>query len=256
MLIGEKPPSSGTSAQQAPSLAIARRRRRTMRARPSLRTRLFYAAAFIAATTAPTLALAQDAQPTVDKGDTGWMLISTVLVLAMILPGLALFYGGLVRAKNMVSILSQVFVVTAIGMVMWLFVGYSMAFTDGGPVNRVVGGLGKAFLNGVDTTTLVETFSVGASIPELAFVAFQMTFACITAALVLGGVAERVKFSTVVVFAALWPVVVYYPMAHMVWWWGGPTMAADPNNAAALAAGAGLVWSFGALDFAGGTVVH
>lgn len=195
-------------------------------------------------------------EASVDKGDTGWMLISTVLVLAMIVPGLALFYGGLVRAKNMVSILSQVFVVTAIGMVMWLLVGYSLAFTDGGMLNRFVGGLSKAFLNGVDTSTLVETFSVGASIPELAFVAFQMTFACITAALVLGGVAERVKFSTVVVFAVLWPVVVYYPMAHMVWWWGGPMMASDPANAEALAAGAGLIWSFGALDFAGGTVVH
>jgi Amt family ammonium transporter len=196
------------------------------------------------------------AAPTVDKGDTAWMLISTVIVLLMIIPGLALFYGGLVRAKNMVSILSQVFVVTAIGMVMWLLVGYSLAFTDGGGLNRFVGGLSKAFLNGVDTTTLVETFSVGISIPELVFVAFQMTFACITAALVLGGVAERVKFSTVVVFAILWPVVVYYPMAHMVWWWGGPNMASDPANAEALAAGAGLIWSFGALDFAGGTVVH
>ncbi|MDZ4691060.1 ammonium transporter [Terricaulis sp.] len=196
------------------------------------------------------------AAPTVDKGDTAWMLISTVIVLLMIIPGLALFYGGLVRAKNMVSILSQVFVVTAIGMVMWLLVGYSLAFTDGGGLNRFIGGLDKVFLNGVDTTTLVETFSVGISIPELVFVAFQMTFACITAALVLGGVAERVKFSTVVVFAILWPVVVYYPMAHMVWWWGGPNMASDPANAEALAAGAGLIWSFGALDFAGGTVVH
>jgi Amt family ammonium transporter len=193
---------------------------------------------------------------TVDKGDTGWMLISTVIVLLMIIPGLALFYGGLVRAKNMVSILSQVFVVTAIGMVMWLLVGYSLSFTDGGGLNRFVGGLSKAFLNGVDTTTLVETFSVGIAIPELVFVAFQMTFACITAALVLGGVAERVKFSTIVIFAILWPVVVYYPMAHMVWWWGGPLMASDPANAEALAAGAGLIWSFGALDFAGGTVVH
>ena len=206
-------------------------------------------------TPAPAEAPAPEA-PTVDKGDTGWMLVSTVLVLAMIVPGLALFYGGLVRAKNMVSILSQVFVVTAIGMVMWLLVGYSLAFTDGGGLNRFVGGLDKAFLGGVDTSTLVETFSVGASIPELVFVAFQMTFACITAALVLGGVAERVKFSTIVVFAILWPVVVYYPMAHMVWWWGGPTMASDPANADALAAGAGLIWSFGALDFAGGTVVH
>ena len=196
------------------------------------------------------------AAPTVDKGDVAWMLISTVIVLMMIIPGLALFYGGLVRAKNMVSLLSQVFVVTAIGMVMWLLIGYSLAFTDGGNLNRFVGGLSKAFLNGVDTTTLVETFSVGVSIPELVFVAFQMTFACITAALVLGGVAERVKFSTIVVFSILWPVVVYYPMAHMVWWWGGPAMASDPANAEALAAGAGLIWSFGALDFAGGTVVH
>jgi Amt family ammonium transporter len=181
------------------------------------------------------------------------MLISTVLVLAMIIPGLALFYGGLVRAKNMVSMLSQMFVVTAIGMVLWLFVGYSLAFTDGNPF---IGGFSKAFLANVDTTSLVETFSLGVSIPELVFVAFQMTFACITAALVLGGVAERVKFSTIVVFSILWPIVVYYPMAHMVWWWGGPTMASDPANADALAAGAGLIWSFGALDFAGGTVVH
>jgi Amt family ammonium transporter len=184
------------------------------------------------------------------------MLISTVLVLAMIIPGLALFYGGLVRAKNMVSILSQMFVVTAIGMVLWLFVGYSLAFTDGGQLNRFVGGLSKAFLAHVDTTTLVETFSVGVSIPELVFVAFQMTFACITTALVLGGVAERVKFSTIVVFSLLWPIVVYYPMAHMVWWWGGPVMASNPANAAALSQSAGLIWSFGALDFAGGTVVH
>jgi Amt family ammonium transporter len=199
---------------------------------------------------------AEAPEMTVDKGDTGWMLISTVLVLLMIIPGLALFYGGLVRAKNMVSMLSQVFVVTAIGMVMWLLVGYSLAFTDGGGLNRFVGGLSKAFLNGVDTSTLVETFSVGIAIPELTFVAFQMTFACITAALVLGGVAERVKFSTVVIFSILWPVLVYYPMAHMVWWWGGPIMASDPANADALAAGAGLIWNFGALDFAGGTVVH
>jgi ammonium transporter, Amt family len=217
----------------------------------------FALGAFALAALSPSVAFAQEAAaPIVDKGDVAWMLISTVLVLAMILPGLALFYGGLVRAKNMVSMLSQMFVVTAIGMVMWLFVGYSLAFTDGGGFNRVIGGLSKAFLNGVDTTTLVETFSVGVSIPEFVFVAFQMTFACITAALVLGGVAERVKFSTIVVFSVLWPVVVYYPMAHMVWWWGGPNMASDPANAEALAQSAGLIWSFGALDFAGGTVVH
>jgi Amt family ammonium transporter len=193
---------------------------------------------------------------TVDKGDVSWMLISTVLVLAMIVPGLALFYGGLVRAKNLVSLLSQVFTVTAIGMVMWLLVGYSLAFTDGAALNRFIGGFDKALLAGVGTTTLVETFSVGVAIPELVFVAFQMTFACITAALVLGGVAERVKFSAVVLFAIAWPLVCYYPIAHMVWWWGGPLMASDPANAEALAAGAGLIWSVGALDFAGGTVVH
>ncbi len=193
---------------------------------------------------------------TVDKGDTAWMLVSTALVLIMIVPGLALFYGGLVRAKNKVSMLSQIMMVTAIGMIAWVFYGYSLAFTDGGGLNRFVGGLSKAMLAGVDTSTVVETFSVGVGIPELVFVAFQMTFACITTALVLGGVAERVKFISVVLFAIIWPIVVYYPMAHMVWWWGGPIMASDPANAEAVLAGAGLIWSFGALDFAGGTVVH
>jgi Amt family ammonium transporter len=193
---------------------------------------------------------------TIDKGDTTWMLISTVLVLLMIIPGLALFYGGLVRSKNMVSLLSQILIVTAIGMLAWVGWGYSMAFTDGGAINQFVGGFSKVGLAGVDTATMVESFSVGVAIPEIVFVAFQMTFACITTALVLGGVAERAKFWGVVLFAVLWPIVVYYPMAHMVWWWGGPIMASDPANAEALAAGAGLIWSFGALDFAGGTVVH
>ena len=193
---------------------------------------------------------------TVDKGDTTWMLISTVLVLLMIIPGLALFYGGLVRAKNMISLLSQVLIVTAIGMIAWVGWGYSMAFTDGGALNKFVGGFSKVGLAGVDVSTMVESFSVGVAIPEIVFVAFQMTFACITTALVLGGVAERAKFWGVVLFAVLWPILVYYPMAHMVWWWGGPIMASDPANADALLEGAGLIWSFGALDFAGGTVVH
>ncbi len=201
-------------------------------------------------------AAAQSALSAPDKGDVGWMLVSTLLVLAMLLPGLALFYGGLVRAKNLVALLSQIFVVSAIGMVMWLFVGYSLTFTDGGMVNRVIGGLDKAFLRGVDLTSLIETFTIGVSLPEFVFIAFQMTFACITSALVLGGVAERVRFSAVIVFAILWPLLVYYPIAHMVWYWGGPSQAADPAKAQALAAGAGLIWSFGALDFAGGTVVH
>lgn len=189
-------------------------------------------------------------------GDVAWMLTATVLVLAMIMPGLALFYGGLVRAKNLVSIFSQIFVVTAIGMVLWLLIGYSLTFSDGGAANRWIGGFGKAFLQGVTPASLVETFSVGVAIPELIFAAFQMTFACITAALVLGGVAERARFGAVIIFALAWPVLVYYPIAHMVWWWGGPSMAADPAQADALAAGAGWIWSFGALDFAGGTVVH
>jgi len=204
--------------------------------------------------------VAEEAAPavelTVDKGDTTWMLVSTVLVLLMIIPGLALFYGGLVRAKNMISLLSQVLIVTAIGMLAWVGWGYSMAFTDGGGINSFVGGFSKLGLAGVDTSTMVESFSVGVAIPEIVFVAFQMTFACITTALVLGGVAERAKFWGVVLFAVLWPIAVYYPMAHMVWWWGGPLMASDPANAQALLDGAGLIWSFGALDFAGGTVVH
>ncbi|MFZ4687214.1 MAG: ammonium transporter, partial [Hyphomonadaceae bacterium] len=217
------------------------------------------AAAPEAAAVEQPAAAAEEAAPvelTVDKGDTAWMLVSTVLVLLMIIPGLALFYGGLVRSRNVISLLSQVLIVTAIGMVAWVGWGYSMAFTDGGSLNQFVGGLSKVGLAGVDTSTLVETFSVGVAIPEIVFVAFQMTFACITTALVLGGVAERAKFWGVVLFAVLWPIVVYYPMAHMVWWWGGPIMASDPANAEALAAGAGLIWSFGALDFAGGTVVH
>ena len=217
------------------------------------------AAAPEAAAVEQPAAAAEEAAPvelTVDKGDTAWMLVSTVLVLLMIIPGLALFYGGLVRSRNVISLLSQVLIVTAIGMVAWVGWGYSMAFTDGRSLNQFVGGLSKVGLAGVDTSTLVETFSVGVAIPEIVFVAFQMTFACITTALVLGGVAERAKFWGVVLFAVLWPIVVYYPMAHMVWWWGGPIMASDPANAEALAAGAGLIWSFGALDFAGGTVVH
>jgi Amt family ammonium transporter len=194
-------------------------------------------------------------EKTVDKGDVSWMLVSTLLVLLMILPGLALFYGGLVRTKNMLSMLMQVSTVTVIGMIAWAFWGYSLAFTDGGGLNSFVGGTSKLFLQGVDVTTQVETFSVGVMLPELMFFAFQMTFACITAALVLGGVAERMKFSGVVIFAILWPLLSYYPIAHMVWWWAGATSAVG-QTADELAAGAGQIWAWGALDFAGGTVVH
>lgn len=196
---------------------------------------------------------AEAAAPTVDKGDTTWMLVSTVLVLLMIIPGLALFYGGLVRQKNMLSMLMQVSTVTAIGMIAWLLYGYSLAFTDGGGLDKFIGGGGRLFLKDVTPASTVATFSTGIAIPELVFICFQMTFACITASLVLGGVAERMKFAAVVAFAILWPLLSYYPMAHMVWWWAGPdAVAAAPQDPIQ----SGLLWGFGALDFAGGTVVH
>ncbi|MDP3659590.1 ammonium transporter [Phenylobacterium sp.] len=207
------------------------------------------AAPAVAEAPAPAAAAA----PTVDKGDTAWMLVSTVLVLLMIVPGLALFYGGLVRQKNMLSMLMQVSTVTVIGMIAWVFWGYSLAFTDGGGLDTFVGGFGRMFLKDVTPASTVATFSTGIAIPELVFIGFQMTFACITAALVLGGVAERMKFSAVVIFAILWPLLSYYPMAHMVWWWPGPDAIA---NAPKDAIKSGLIWGFGALDFAGGTVVH
>ena len=207
----------------------------------------------LGALAAPAMAFAQAATPTMDKGDNAWMLVSTLLVLLMILPGLALFYGGLVRTKNMLSMLMQVGVVTVIGMIAWVLWGYSFAFTDGGGMDSFVGGFGRLFMKDVTPASLVATFSTGIAIPELTFISFQMTFAAITAALVLGGVAERMKFGAVCVFAVLWPLLSYYPMAHMVWWWPGPdAIAGDPTAPVK----AGLIWSFGALDFAGGTVVH
>lgn len=198
-------------------------------------------------------AFAQEAAPaaaaaapafTVDKGDTTWMMVSTVLVLLMTVPGLALFYGGLVRSKNMLSVLMQVFTITSVVMIIWVFYGYSLAFTPG---NAFVGGLSKMFLSGVDVTTLSETFTKGVAIPELVFVVFQMTFACITPALIVGAFAERVKFSALILFVILWVTFIYFPIAHMVWFWGGPSAYSDPT---------GLIFSFGAIDFAGGTVVH
>ena len=212
-----------------------------------------------AAPATPTAAASTEAAPAAapapipDKGDTTWMMISTVLVLLMILPGLALFYGGLVRQKNMLSMLMQVGVVTVIGMIAWLFWGYSLAFTDGGGLDKFIGGTSRLFLGGVTPASNVATFSTGVVIPEYTFIAFQMTFACITAALVLGGVAERMKFAAVVIFAVLWPLLSYYPIAHMVWWWAGPdAVAAAPKDPIQ----AGLLWGYGAIDFAGGTVVH
>ncbi|MDP3549149.1 MAG: ammonium transporter [Novosphingobium sp.] len=183
----------------------------------------------------------------VNKGDTTWMLISSALVLMMSVPALALFYGGLVRTKNMLSVLMQVFMVVSVAALVWVSWGYSMAFTSGGPF---VGGFSKMFLMGVDATTYAATFSNNVYIPEYAFVIFQMTFACITPALIVGAFAERVKFSALMVFTVLWLTAIYFPMAHMVWYWAGPDFLPDaPTDA-------GFLWAMGALDFAGGTVVH
>ncbi|PVM85522.1 ammonia channel protein [Caulobacter endophyticus] len=209
------------------------------------------------AAAAPAAAPAEAAAPAIvdkqDKGDNAWMLTSTLLVLLMILPGLALFYGGLVRSKNMLSVMMQVSTVALISFVTWVLWGYSLAFTDGGSWDSFVGGLGRLFLKDVTTSTNAATFSTGVVIPELTFVAFQSTFAAITAALVVGSLVERMKFAAIVAFAFLWPLLSYYPMAHMVWWWPGPdAIALNPTAPVK----AGLIWSFGALDFAGGTVVH
>ena len=209
-----------------------------------------------AVTAAPAEAAAPAAAPAPqpNKGDTSWMLVSTLLVLLMIIPGLALFYGGLVRQKNMLSMLMQVSTVCVVGMLAWAFWGYSLVFTDGGGLDKWVGGASRLFLNGLTPASNAATFSTGVVIPELVFMCFQMTFACITACLVLGGTAERMKFAGVVIFAVLWPLLSYYPIAHMVWWWPGPDAVAALKDASEIKAG--MLWGFGAIDFAGGTVVH
>jgi ammonium transporter, Amt family len=193
----------------------------------------------------------------VNKGDTAWMLVSSVLVLMMSVPALALFYGGLVRTKNMLSVLMQVFMIVSIAAIVWVCWGYTMAFTSGGPF---VGGFSKAMLAGVNAGTYAATFSNNVYLPEYVFVIFQMTFACITPALIVGAFAERVKFSALMVFVVAWLTVVYFPIAHMVWYWAGPDFLVDTVKKAAdgslISQDAGYLWGMGALDFAGGTVVH
>jgi len=201
---------------------------------------------------APAEAAAAPA-PVPNKGDTAWMLVATVLVTLMVIPGLALFYGGLVRSKNMLSVLMQTFVVFSLMGVLWAIYGYSVAFTGGSPF---YGGLSKAFLAGVTPESLGATFSKGAYIPELVFVAFQLTFAAITPALIIGAFAERMKFSAVLAFMVLWFTFAYLPMAHMVWYWDGPDAIKDAASLETVLANAGWLWAKGALDFAGGTVVH
>ena len=213
-----------------------------------IRKLLYRAGAAGTALCAPAVAWAQEAgdaalqsppaaaaAATVDKGDTAWMMTATILVLLMILPGLALFYGGLPRTKNMLSTMTQIGAVAALAMLVWVMWGYGMAF---GPEGNAFISWGKWFLSGVDSSSQAATFTDGVEIPEYVFICFQMTFAAITAALVLGAVVERMKFSAVMVFALVWLTIVYFPIAHMVW------------------AAGGLFFEMGALDFAGGTVVH
>jgi Amt family ammonium transporter len=215
-------------------------------------------------------ATAAYADPTVNKGDNAWLLTSTVLVLLMTIPGLALFYGGLVRSKNMLSVLMQVFYTVCIVTVLWLLFGYSLAFTGGSPF---IGGFSKAFLAGVTTDSIAATFTPGAGVTELIYICFQMTFAAITPALIVGAFAERMKFSAVVLFIPLWLILIYLPIAHMVWYWAGPDAIVDAAKVVAAAtdeaakkaaqakldevmADAGQIFLWGAIDFAGGTVVH
>ncbi|HET6388805.1 ammonium transporter [Hyphomicrobium sp.] len=222
-----------------------------------------------ASTAAPAAAAAP---PVPNKGDSAFMYVAAVLVLLMTVPGLALFYGGLVRTKNMLSMMMQVFATLCLVALLWVLYGYSMAFTNGGGLNDFVGGFSKAFLKGVDSNSLAATFSNGVYIPEYTYIIFQMTFACITPCLILGAVAERLKFSAMLVFMALWVTFIYFPLAHMVWYWGGPDVFAEAAKAVASATGdakvqaqahldavladAGIGFQWGALDFAGGTVVH
>ena len=228
----------------------------------------------LAQTAAPAAAPAAAAAPapiTFNKGDNAWMLVSTVLVLLMTIPGLALFYGGLVRSKNMLSVLMHVFYTVCIVTLIWVVYGYSLAFTGGS--TPYLGGLSKMFLMGVNADSQAATFSAGVTIHEYIYICFQMTFAAITPALIVGAFAERIKFSAVVLFIPLWVTIVYFPIAHMVWYWGGPDAIVDAAKAlAAAAAGpakeaaqvkldaaladAGQVFAWGAIDFAGGTVVH
>ena len=210
------------------------------------------------------------AAPTINKGDNAWVMTCAALVLLMTIPGLALFYGGLVRTKNMLSVLMQVFYTVCIVCIIWALYGYSLAFTGG---SDFIGGFSKAFMQGITTESAAATFTVDANILEMAYFCFQMTFAAITPALIVGAFAERMKFSALALFIPLWVTLIYFPIAHMVWYWAGPDAISDAAKALAAAADdaaktaaqakldevmadAGFIFKKGALDFAGGTVVH
>ncbi|MEI7514743.1 MAG: ammonium transporter [Betaproteobacteria bacterium] len=207
---------------------------------------------------APAADASAPAAPVPNKGDTAWMMVSTLLVIMMAVPGLALFYGGLVRSKNMLSVLMQVMVTFSLIVVLWLLYGYSIAFTEG---NAFFGGFDRLFMKGIwdnaaGTFANAATFSKGVYIPEIVFAAFQASFAAITCTLIVGSFAERMKFSAVLLFSALWFTFSYAPIAHMVWFWMGPDAYTGKEVVDAMNAKAGYLWQAGALDFAGGTVVH
>ncbi|MFO1225367.1 ammonium transporter [Roseateles sp.] len=215
-------------------------------------------AASAVAAAAPAADAASAPAPVPNKGDTAWMMLSTLLVILMTVPGLALFYGGLVRSKNMLSVLMQVMVGFSLIVVLWVLYGYSLAFTEG---NAFIGGTDRLFMKGIwdnvaGTFSNAATFSKGVVIPELVFAAFQATFAGITACLIIGAFAERVKFSAVLAFLALWFTFSYLPVAHMVWFWAGPDAYTSAEVVDKVNSTAGYIWQMSALDFAGGTVVH
>ncbi|MBB3283527.1 ammonium transporter [Mitsuaria sp. BK037] len=216
------------------------------------------AAAPAASAPAEAASAAAAPAPVPNKGDTTWMMVSTLLVILMTVPGLALFYGGLVRSKNMLSVLMQVMVTFSLILVLWALYGYSLAFTEG---NKFVGGFDRLFMKGIwdnaaGTFANAATFSKGVVIPEIVFAAFQATFAGITCCLIVGAFAERIKFSAVLLFMVLWFTFSYAPIAHMVWFWMGPDAYTSAAVTEEMTSKAGLIWQWGALDFAGGTVVH
>ena len=239
------PPDTAASAAMAPTADTAP-------AAASMATAPAVAAPAVAASAAAVPI------PVPNKGDTSWMMVSTLLVIFMAIPGLALFYGGLVRSKNMLSVLMQIMVTFSMVTVLWFIYGYSLAFTEG---NAFFGGFDRLFMKGIwdnvaGTFANAATFSKGVVIPEIVFAAFQATFAGITCCLIVGAFAERIKFSAVLLFMALWFTFSYLPIAHMVWFWMGPDAYTAKEVADAMTAKAGYIWQSGALDFAGGTVVH
>jgi Amt family ammonium transporter len=258
MLLGTLGFSGAALSQEAPPAApVAATEAVAAPAADAVMPEAVPAEAPVVAEAAPAVAEPAPA-PSPNKGDTSFLMIATVLVILMSIPGLALFYGGLVRSKNMLSILMQVFSIFALITVLWAIYGYSLAFTQG---NAFIGGFDRLFLKGIydpvaGTVANAATFSKGVVIPEFVFVAFQATFAAITVALAVGAFAERMKFSAVLLFAALWFTFAYLPIAHMVWFWPGPDAFTDAEAGAAAVAASGWLFQKGALDFAGGTVVH